>query len=656
MHSALELVLILLTATVLLAALFRSLRLPALLAYLLVGMVIGPHALGWVPESEETSYLAEFGVVFLMFSIGLEFSLQQLNAMRNIVFGLGGAQVLITLTLVLVASMSLGLSWQAGVALGGILAMSSTAIVSKLLAERVELHSAHGRQIIGVLLFQDLAVVPLLILIPAFAARQEYLMAALALAFGKAVVVLAVVLYFGQKLVRPWFHQVARHKSSELFMLNVLFVTLGLAYLTQRAGLSLALGAFLAGILISETKYRYQVEADIKPFRDMLLGLFFITIGMLLDMREVFANFGWIVLMLSLLLAGKALLVAVVSRLSGSDFGVAIRAGLALSQAGEFGFVLLALAENVHLLEGRILQISLAAMLLSMLIAPFLIQHSDRIVRFFYRGEWNDHALKLHEVMVKSSAISDHVIICGYGRSGQSLARFLEQENVPFIALDFDPTRVQAASTAGENVVYGDASRREILMATGLRRAKALAITYTDTASALKILNHVRELNPALPVIVRTTDNAELEKLQKAGATEVVPEVLEGSLMLASSTMMLLGIPLARVVRRIRQAREGRYSQLRGFFYGASDETEEDTENNQPRMNSVLLRAGAAAAGKTLAELNLDALSVQVTAVRRHGIRGFDPAPETRLEAGDVIVLLGAPEDLARAEIRLLRE
>lgn len=653
MHSTLELVLILLTATVLLVSLFRSLRLPALLAYLLVGILIGPHALAWVPEDEETSHLAEFGVVFLMFSIGLEFSLQQLKAMRHIVFGLGGAQVLITMALVLAAALAFGLNWQAGLALGGILAMSSTAIVSKLLTERVELHSAHGRQIIGVLLFQDLAVVPLLILIPALAADPGELLTAMALAFGKMALVLFLLLYFGQKLVLPWFHQVARHKSSELFVLNVLFVTLGLGYLTQQAGVSMALGAFLAGILISETKYRYQVEADIKPFRDMLLGLFFITIGMLLDVREVFANLGWILLLLALLLGGKALLVAVVSRLSGSDSGVAIRTGLALSQAGEFGFVLLSQAGHLHLLQGAILQITLSAMLLSMLIAPFLIQHSERIVRRLYRGEWNEHALKLHEVMVKSAAVSQHVIICGYGRSGQNLARFLEQEGVPFIALDFDPTRVQAASAAGENVVYGDASRREILMATGLRRAKALAITYADTRSALKILHHAREINPALPVIVRTTDSTELEKLQKAGATEVVPEVLEGSLMLASSTMMLLGIPLARVIRRIRHAREGRYSQLRGFFFGVSDETGDDSDSEQPRMNSVMLTANSAALGKPLAELNLEQLAAQVTAVRRHGIRGFDPAPETRLEAGDIVVLLGTPEALAAAETRL---
>ncbi|MBS4099232.1 MAG: monovalent cation:proton antiporter-2 (CPA2) family protein [Sulfuricella sp.] len=656
MHSTLELVLILLTATVLLVALFRGLRLPALLAYLLVGILTGPHTLGWVPESGEASYLAEFGVVFLMFSIGLEFSLQQLKTMRHKVFGLGGAQVGVTLALVLAVAMALGLSWQAGVALGGIIAMSSTAIVSRLLAERVELHSAHGRQIIGVLLFQDLAVVPLLILIPAFAAHQENLGMELALALGKALAVLWVLLYLGQKLVRPWFHQVARHKSSELFMLNVLFVTLGLAYLTEKAGLSLALGAFLAGILISETKYRYQVEADIKPFRDMLLGLFFITIGMLLDLHAVFANLFWILLLLVVLVAGKAFLITLISRVSGSNPGVAIRTGLALSQAGEFGFVLLEQAGSLHLLGGHILQITLSAMLLSMLVAPFLIQHSERIVQLLYRGEWNDQALNLHRVMVKSSAVSGHAIVCGYGRTGQNLARFLEDDNVPFIALDFDPARVHAAGTAGENVVYGDAGRREILMAAGLRRAKAVVITFTDTKASLKILNLVRDLNPTLPVIVRTTDVTEMEKIQKAGATEVVPEQLEGSLMLASSTLMTLGVPLARVVKRIRHARESHYSQLRGYFFGTSDDTGEEAEQNLPRMVSVEIGPDDKGVGKTLAELKLEDFGVRVTAVRRHDIRGFDPAPETRLEASDVLVLLGPPDGLEAASVRLLKK
>ena len=657
MHNTLQLVLILLAAAVLVVALFRSLRLPPLLAYLLVGIVIGPHALGWMPEGNEpeTRYLAEFGVVFLMFSIGLEFSLPQLKAMQKLVFGLGGAQVLLTLVGVLVISLALGLSWQAGVALGGIIAMSSTAIVSKLLAERVELHSRHGREIVGVLLFQDLAVVPLLVLIPALAMGDENLGWTMTEAMLKAAALLFLLLVIGQRILRPWFHLVARHKTSELFMLNVLLVTLGLAYLTELAGLSLALGAFLAGILISETEYRYQVEADIKPFRDVLLGLFFVTIGMLLDLHVVADNLIWVAVVLFVLVIGKALLIAILSRISGSELSVSIRSGLALAQAGEFGFVLLSLAGEGHLVSEHVLQICLSAMLLSMLLAPFIIQYSDFFVQKLSSGEWVNRARELHEIAVKSAATDQHVIVCGYGRSGQNLARFLEQEQIPFIALDHDTLRVKAAAVAGESVVYGDAGRREVLMAAGLNRAKALVVTYADVKSSLRVLQIVHEMRPDLPVIVRTLDDAELEKLRNAGATEVVPEVLEGSLMLASHTLMLLGVPLARVVRRVRQIREARYSLLRGFFHGITDQDYELSEKVQPRLHTIALNDGAAAVGKTLAELDLDSLLVQVNAVRRRNIRALEPQPETVLQAGDVVVLMGAPEDLAAAEIRLLQ-
>ena len=655
MHNTLQLVLILLAAAVLVVALFRSLRLPPLLAYLLVGIVIGPHALGWVPESGETRYLAEFGVVFLMFSIGLEFSLPQLKAMQGIVFGLGGAQVALTMAGVLAASLVLGFSWQAGVALGGILAMSSTAIVSKLLAERVELHSRHGNEIVGVLLFQDLAVVPLLVLLPALAAGDNQLGWTMAEALLKAVLLLAILLVFGQRVLRPWFHLVAGQKTSELFMLNVLLVTLGLAYLTDFAGLSLALGAFLAGILISETEYRYQVEADIKPFRDVLLGLFFVTIGMLLDLHSVMANLAWVVAVLFLLIVWKTLLVVILSRFSGSELSVSIRSGLALAQGGEFGFVLLYLAGAVHLVDERVMQICLSAMLLSMLAAPFIIHYSDVVVQFFSSGEWVNRARELHEVAVRGAASDEHVIVCGYGRSGQNLARFLEQEHISFIALDLDPQRVKAAAVAGESVVYGDAGRREVLMAAGLSRAKALVVTYADVKSSMRVLQHVHEMRPDLPVIVRTLDDTDLEKLREAGAAEVVPEVLEGSLMLASHTLMLLGVPLARVVRRVRQVREARYSLLRGFFHGVTDQDYELSEKVQPRLHTVALNEGASAVGKTLAELDLDSLLVQVTAVRRHNIRGLEPQPETVLQVGDVVVLLGAPENLAAAEMKLLQ-
>jgi len=297
-HSLLQSVLILLATAVLVVVVFRSLKLPPLLGYLIVGVAIGPHALAWIPDTVVARQLAEIGVVFLMFSIGLEFSLPKLITMRRIVLGLGGAQVVLTLLIVWAFTTALGVEWRAGLILGGVVAMSSTAILAKLLAERLELNSSHGRQIIGILLAQDLAVVPLLILTPALAAGTETLAIDLGLALAKAAVVLAVMLFLGQRLMRGWFHLVARQKSAELFVLNVLLITLGLAYVTELAGLSLALGAFLAGALISETEYRYQVEVDIRPFRDVLLGLFFVTIGMLLDLQVVYGQAHWVILLL----------------------------------------------------------------------------------------------------------------------------------------------------------------------------------------------------------------------------------------------------------------------------------------------------------------------------------------------------------------------
>jgi monovalent cation:H+ antiporter-2, CPA2 family len=575
-------------------------------------------------------------------------------AMRRIVFGLGGIQVAVSLSLVLLLAMILGQGWVAGIALGGALAMSSTAIVSKMLAERLELQSPHGRQIIGVLLFQDLAVVPLLILIPAMAGTGGDFAVAMGVALIKAAVVLFLLLFFGQRLMRPWFHWIAGRKSSELFMLNVLLITLGLAYFTELAGLSMALGAFLAGMLISETEYRYQVDDDIKPFRDVLLGLFFVTIGMQLNPAVIVGNLGWVALLLLAIVLLKTLIVWLIGRMFGNEDSVAMRTGINLAQAGEFGFVLLAQANGLHLLEANILQVVLSAMLLSMLVAPFLIHHADRITQRLFSSEWTNRAKDLHEIMVRSLAVSGHVIVCGYGRSGQKLARFLEAEGVDFIALDIDPQRVKAAASAGETVVYGDAARREVLMAAGLSRANAMVVTFSELPSAMKILRHAQELRPDLPVIVRTLDDADLDKLMQAGAAEVVPEELEGSLMLASHALLLLGVPLARVLKRIREVREQRYGLLRGFFHGATDIEAEQGDAALQRLYSVLLSPGAASVGKTLAQCGLEGL-VEVMAVRRRNIRGLAPDPETLLEEGDVLVLRGGQEALAVAEILLLQ-
>ena len=310
---SLQPVLLLLASSVIAVAACRRLSLPPIVGYLVTGVILGPQALGLIEDAAETRRLAEFGVVFLMFSIGLEFSMPKLIVMRRVVFGLGLAQVLATISLCVAAAIALGGSWQAGLALGGAAAMSSTAIVSKLLAERMELDTTHGREIIGVLLFQDLAVVPLLILIPALGKPAGEIGTAIALALAKAALALGVLVVVGPKAMRAWLGVVARRRSTELFVLNVLLITLALAFITGFAGLSLALGAFLAGMLISETEYRYQVEEDIKPFRDVLLGLFFVTVGMMLDARQVLGHPGLVLLLLALLMGAKFGLIALLS-------------------------------------------------------------------------------------------------------------------------------------------------------------------------------------------------------------------------------------------------------------------------------------------------------------------------------------------------------
>ena len=655
MPTALELTLLLLAAAVLGVVAFRLLNLPPMLGYLAVGILIGPHALGLVPDTKETRYLAEFGVVFLMFSIGLEFSLPKLKSMRSLVFGLGMGQVVLTILGVMAAGWLAGffmpLPLSAAFLLGATLAMSSTAILMKLLADRLELETEHGRRMVGVLLFQDLAVVPLLVVIPALAAHAEELVESLGMAGLKAVALLTILLVGGRWVVGRWLHLVARRRAHELFVLNVLLIALGLAWLTEHAGLSLALGSFVAGMLIAETEYRHQVEEDIKPFRDVLLGLFFITIGMLLDVNVVIRHFGWVVLALLGPTTLKCLLIVGLARVLGAPAGTAIRTGLGLATAGEFGFVLL--AQGAPLLDPTLRQIVLAAMLLSMLAAPFLVQYSDRIAMRFVASEWMQRSLELHSIAARSMAVEKHVIIAGYGRSGQHLARMLTDEGIGYVALDLDPDRVREAAAAGDSVVYGDAARRETLVAAGLARASALVISYNDAHSALKVLHFAHQLSPTLPVIVRTQDDADLDRLLKAGATEVVPEVFEGSLMLGSHALVLLGVPLSRVVRRVQKARDSRYRFLRGYFHGADDRVEFDDDSEHARLHSVAVENGTAAVGRALGELDLAGLGAEVTAVRRRGIRGADPAADLVLQAGDVLVLRGPQEALELAELRL---
>ena len=654
MFDTLPLILVLLISSVLAVALFRRLRLPAMLAYFLVGMQLGPHTFGLLPDTEASREFAEFGIVFLMFSIGLEFSLPQLYAMRKKVLGLGGAQVFLTLAVVMMVANVAGLDWPAAFVIGAALAMSSTAIVSKILAERVDLNSRHGRLSIGVLLFQDIAVVPVLVLIPALGVAGANLTDVLGMALLKAAGMLLFLFTIGKWLINPWFNVVAGQRSRELFVMNVLMVTLLLAFATKSAGLSYALGAFIAGMLISETKFRYQVESDIAPFRDILLGLFFISVGMLLNLQQIAANLGLVLLILLAFVLLKAAIVSLVIRLMQYEAGVAIRTGLILAQAGEFSFVILALGVEQHLVSGPALQLVLAAALLSMVLAPFMIQFNGRITRKLVSSYSRNSGQIVQDIDDASKHLHNHVIICGYGRSGQYLGRFLQEESIPFVALDIDPSRVLEAAAAGENVMFGDAARRVVLEAAGAARAKALIISYADNRAAMKILHIVQEKYPQLPVIVRTVDDSNMEALREAGATEVVPEILEGSLMLASHALMLLGVPLHRVVKRIRLFREARYQLFKGYFHGISDAEDESLERQQVRLHSVIISPGSYAIGRRLVDMHLESFEVHIKSIRRPNSNGMVPSDESPLAEGDVIVLLGQPTGLSNAQNALL--
>jgi len=664
MATTLEVVLLYLVAAVLGVVLCRTLKLPPMLGYLVVGVLIGPNALALAGDPAGARALAEFGVVFLMFVIGLEFNLPKLHSMRSLVFGLGFSQVVLTIIGAVLGNLMLAalfaalgrawdLTWQGAIVLGAAIAMSSTAILVKLMAERLELESEHGRRVLGVLLFQDLAVVPLLVLIPALGDGGGDLAYALLVAFGKAALLLTLLLVGGQVAMRWWLTLVARRRSEELFVLNLLLVTLGLAWLTEMAGLSLALGAFLAGMLVAETEYKHQVETDIRPFHDVLLGLFFITIGMKLDWRPLVDQWLLVLLLTTLPVLAKAALVAGLTRLFGATPGVAIRTGLYLAQAGEFGFVLLALGAAQNIVVGPWLSPVLAAMVLSMLATPLLVMWSSRIVMRLSASDWMLQSVALTAIAKKAMRTEAHVIICGYGRSGQNMARLLEGERIAYMALDLDPDRVAQAAAAGQSVVFGDAARLRSLMAAGLARASAVVVSYADTASAMKILSLVHEHAPRVPVIVRTIDDSDLERLREAGAAEVVPEAIEGSLMLAAQALALVGVPMQRVIRITRDARDARYRLLRGYFHGADDDTAQELE--QARLSSVTLPVAAVCTGKRLRDLALHTTGVQMVSLRQAGGRVLVPDDDQVLATGDTLVLSGLPKALALAEAKLLR-
>ncbi|WP_212625281.1 monovalent cation:proton antiporter-2 (CPA2) family protein [Pseudomonas sp. PP3] len=563
--------LIILASSLVVIALFQRLRLPPVLGYLCVGLMIGPTAFNWVNENEQLPDLAELGLVFLLFTLGLEFSLSKMLTLRRVVFGLGSLQVLACAIVLGGLLLVFDMPVLPAMLLGAGLSLSSTAIVSKELGSLGEIFSSHGQNAIAVLLFQDIVAVLLLTLVPVFAGNSEQAWYwAVPLTLGKTA-----ALFFGLLLTSRWllprlFHEVAAARSAELFVLLALVIVLMTASLTHMLGLSPALGAFLAGMLLGESHYRHQIEADLRPFRDILLGVFFVSIGMLIDVK-LFASHGLLIFTMTLgLLLIKGCVIALLVKGGGSDSETAWRSGLALAQGGEFCFALIAQMQQNRLMPESFGGLLLAATFCSMLVTPLLLRAAPHIAMRLHRKP-NEEA-KLEEISALNASLRDHVVICGYGRVGQTIGRFLNHEQQVYIALDNDPVRIQEAAANESCVHYGDSRRGELLVAVGLERARLLVIAVDNTDIALMILKEARRYNLDVPILVRTHDDSQLSELKAAGASEVVPELLESSLMLASHALTLLGLTGPQVQDRVDRVRRDRYRLLHGFYPGAEDD------------------------------------------------------------------------------------
>ncbi|GGW73272.1 cation:proton antiporter domain-containing protein [Alteromonas halophila] len=645
-------IVVLMFLAVLCVASFRRLHLPPILAYLFAGILAGPQVLTLFAHPEQMHLLAEIGIVFLLFSLGLEFSLPKLMAMRSLVFGVGAGQMIVTTSLFSVIAYAVGIELDAAIIVGGMLALSSTAIVIKQVTEMGLLNNRRSQLAVSVLLFQDLAVVPFLIAIPLLSKDGDFsVVKVLTESLLKGVFVVALLLSVG-KWVLPWvFREVAKSRTDELFVLTTILIALLAAGLTYAFGLSMALGAFLAGMMLGESQYRYQLEADIRPFRDILMGLFFVTVGMQLDLNVLLNSGLWITLGVVALMVVKVVIVRFAAGMFRCDPVDGWSAGIKLCQIGEFSFVIAALATTHGVLSSEQSTVLVSMGVISMALTPFLITRSLTLAK------WLVGAKQLDAEMLNAKAhqeMQDHVLIAGFGRVGQSVARMLKMEGIPFIAIDSDPVRVHESHNAGEPVLFGDASQRDVLTGAGVTRAKLVLVTFDQPDRAAQVISATRQLTEATEVMVRTKRDYQLEALYQAGATQVVPELQEGSLMLISQVLHYAGVPMSRILKRVRAERKGRYDHLHGFYPGETTEISYGTEDKLEFIHAVVLNSHAACIGKSLAELEWKRLRVKLRGLRRDGTEVPNPDKTATLQSGDVLVIAGKPRRVERAERFLL--
>ncbi|CAM3643644.1 monovalent cation:proton antiporter family protein [Parendozoicomonas haliclonae] len=648
--------LIIFSVSVFAIALFHRLRIPDTLAYLMVGIALGPTATGIIDTSFDITLLAEIGVVFLLFSLGLEFSLANVLAMRRIVFGLGGLQVMICTLLIGFCGLMLGFSPVGTLVMAAGLSLSSTAIVSKELTRRNELRSNHGQLAIGTLIFQDIAAVFFLILIPAMAGIGENSLAvSLLLSLGKGLGFVAFMVLFGRWVLPRMFHEIASTKSEELFVLSAIVVCLVAAWLTHLLDLSMALGGFVAGMMLGESHYRHQIETDIRPFRDILLGLFFVSVGLMLNLDLFLENWSMILLASLGLILFKATMIAMLAWFIQNNKKHAIRTGICLAQSGEFCFALVALAGQYGLLEMSTSSMILSITIVSMAATPLLIRYSGPLASRITQQKQSKEPKKAVDVISEQTCDVDrHILILGYGRVGQVISRFLREDNLPYVAIDDDPIHVREASRAGEPVFFGDCRRTELLQAAGLERARMVVICIDSSRAAQAALEGIRSINKTIPILVRTRDDNKMELLKQGGATEVVPEVLESSLVIVSHVLTMLGQPEFSIRQRIQSVRRERYDILHGFFFGQSETLRTQEGEDCELLQGITLADKAWAVGKTVAELPLDEAGIHLKRITRDG-EELDIDEQLRLTVGDALLIKGTQKQIEQGEILLLR-
>lgn len=642
----------LLLASVPIAFLFHRLRLPTIAGFMITGIVIGPYGLGLISDVHAIELMAEIGVALLLFTIGLEFSLHRLLEMKRLVLLGGGLQVVITVLLATLIVYWRGRSVNQAIFFGFLIALSSTAIVLKTYIDRAEIDAPHGRAGVGILLFQDLSIVPMMLMIPVLSGRDGTSPGRITTTFVTALVAIAIIILATRKVVPFLLQHIVRLRSPEVFIISIVLLCLGTSWLTAQFGLSLALGAFIAGMVVSETEYSHQIVADILPFRDVFNSLFFISIGMLLSISALVSHIGGVLVLVIGLIVGKALIVLLVVRFLGYSLRVSTMTGLGLAQIGEFSFVLAKMAVPDGLLPDADYQLFLAASILSMIATPFLIRLAPRLGYALQSLSGPGSALEpnVPSYQPDEKELRGHVVIVGYGLNGRNLAKVLRRTGVPYLVLELNGDAVRNARAEGERVIYGDATRREVLHQVGIEEARVLVLAISDPVATRHTVWLGREMRPDIHIIVRTRYMSELADLYDLGADEVIPEEFETSIEIFSRVLKELGIPRHITQRQVAAIRNEGYEMLRMPSLPAVDMTEIAEALGAAATETFVVTPDCPASGKSIGEIQLRTRTgVSVIAIIHDGITEINPGPDNVLNPEDVLVLIGKPDNIDRA-------